>query len=219
MAKSREIYTIGIVLLGNFNPVILTPFWLSSKGLIRESEADTAKVEIIHPDITRFEIDWLSVEATPTRIDFKTKRESHFSVLRDLIVSIFSHLKETPINAIGINHLCHYTLRDFKEYENFGYWLSPVQELDSVLFRPKLQSVQYVETLDDKKENGLIKMTISPSDLLNDRKSVVFNSNHHFDNPKGTDARTMISLMLDKWDFSFQKVKDLNNLIWDKAKY
>lgn len=218
MAKDREIYTIGIVLLGNFNPVILTPFWLSSKGLIRETEAETAKVDIIHPDISRFEIDWLSVETTPNRIHFKTNRESHFLALKDLIISIFSHIKETPINAIGINHLCHFSLNDFKEYEKFGYWLSPVQEFGELLNNPKVLSVQYVETLKEKTD-GVIRITISPSDLILDKKSLVFNFNHHFENPNMTDAKSIMSLLNDKWDFSFKKVDQLNNLIWDKAKY
>ncbi|HRI34782.1 MAG TPA: hypothetical protein PLD02_13600, partial [Saprospiraceae bacterium] len=167
------------------------------------------------------EIDCLSVEATNSRIDFKTKRQSHFSILRDLIVSIFSHLKETPINAIGINHLCHYSLRNSTEYINFGYWLSPVEQLGSLLNRPKLQTIQFVETKDNDNINneGVIRLTISPSDLILDQKSVVLNSNHHFQNPKGTDAKEMISLMINKWDFSFEKVNNLNNLIWEKAKY
>ena len=219
MAKEREIYTINIVLLGNFNPVILTPFWLASKSLIRETEAETAKVEIIHPDITRFEIDWFAIQVNTNRIEFKTKRESHFSALRDLIVSIFANLKETPITSFGINHFCHFSLRDTKEYINFGYWLSPVEQFSEVLNEPKLLSIQYIETKNKEKNDGAVRIAISPSNLILDNKSVVFNCNHHFDNPNGTDAKQMISLMIEKWDYSFKKINDLNNLIWDKAKY
>ena len=65
--KEREIYTLELVILGNFNPVIINPFWLVNKGLIRESENN--KPEILHSQISRFELDWLKVEVTQTRID------------------------------------------------------------------------------------------------------------------------------------------------------
>ncbi len=218
MVRERDIYTIGVVILGNFNPVILTPQWLSAKGLIRETESDTAKFEFIHPEMTRFEIDWLSVESTRDRIDFKTKRESHFSALRDLIVSFFSNLRETPIDAFGINHLCHFSMKDQKEYANFGYWLSPVEQFSSVLNKPKLLSVEYIETKSENNSDGVMRIRITPSDLLKDHKSVVFNCNHHFDNP-GKDAKQMISLLVEKWEYSFNKTLEINNSIWEKAKY
>ena len=216
-ARERDIYTLGIVFVGNFNPVIITPFWLASKGLIREAEAETAKVQVIHPDITRFEIDWLSFEASQTRLYFKTNRESHFIVLRDLIISIFGFLKETPISACGINHLCHYSMRSFEEYHNFGYWLSPVRVFDDILNEPKVLSVQYLETKDpDNNENGLIRLIIRPSDLIHDNKSVLITCNHHYDNLK-SDAKSMMTLLSDKWDYSFDKANTLINLLWEKA--
>lgn len=219
MAKEREIYGLGVVILGNFNPVIITPFWLSSKGFIRETEAETAKVDIVHQDITRFEIDWLNVEVTSERFELKTRRESHFSVLRDLIVSVFSVLKETPIKAFGINHLSHFSLRDNKEYTNFGYWLSPVEKLGEVLNEPKVLSVQYTETNKDKPEDGIIRLGIHPSDLIKDGKSVVFNCNHHFENLGSSDTKKIISILVEKWDYSFDKSNQLNHLIWEKAQY
>lgn len=217
-AKEHEIYTLGIVLLGNFNTVIITPAWLASKKLIRDIEAETAKIHVIHPDITRFEIDWLSFEATQNRIDFKTNQESHFGVLRDLVISIFGILKETPISAFGVNHLCHYSLKNLEEYHNFGYWLSPVQEFAGILNNPKVLSVEYIETKDsDKEDNGVIRLIINPSDLINDNKSVLLACNHHFIN-SNKDAKNMTRLISEIWDYSFEKTKNLNDLIWSKAK-
>ena len=216
MKKEHEIYTIGIVLLGNFNPSIITPFWLANKGIVREIEASTANVEIIHPNISRFSIsDWLSVEASQQRIDFKTNRESHFSILRDLVVSVFNSLSETPIQAFAINHLSHYRLRNLEEYEKLGYWLSPVEKLGDLLNKPKLQTIQFKETADENRE-GNITLTISPSDLILDRKSVVFNTNHHFES-KNSDAVQNLEWLVKNWEHSFSLVRNLNNLVWDKA--
>lgn len=219
MAKEREIYSLDIVILGSFNPVIITPYWLATKNLIRETEADIATVEIIHPDVTRYDIDWLSVEITNNRAVFRSRRESHFLVLRDLIVSIFNVLRETPLRAFGINHLSHYSLRDSKEYENFGYWLSPVQQFSDILYKPRLQSILFTESKNDNKKEGLIRLTISPSNIIKDGKSVLFNCNHHFENNDGTDAKQLMTLLVDIWQYSFDKVNKLSNEVWDKAKF
>lgn len=215
--KEKEIYTLGIAILGNFNPSIITPHWLANKGLIRNSEADSAKVDIIHPEISRFELrDWLTVEISQSRADFKTKRESEFMAMRDLICGLFSLLKETPIEAMGINHLVHFTLKDFKEYENFGYWFSPVKTFGDVLHEPKLQNIQYVESKKENNEDGTFRFIISPSDLILDSKSVLFNINHHFIND-GKTTKEFLDLLNSKWDYSFKKVDTLNKAVWNKV--
>lgn len=217
-AKEIEIYSLGIAILGNFNPAIFTPHWLANKGIIRNSEADSAITEIIHPEISRFELlDWLSVEVSPSRADFKTRRQSEFIAMRDLVLSVFTVLKETPVQAMGINHLMHFSLRDYKEYENFGYWLSPVKEFSDVLNEPKLQNIQYVETPPQDKEEGSIRLIISPSDLIPDKKSVLFNCNHHFINDDKT-TKDFLEILIKKWDVSFERANKLNQAIWERAK-
>lgn len=216
--RERDIYSLGIVLIGNFNPVIITPFWLSAKGLIRESEAETAKVHLVHQDITRFELDWLTLEVTQTRLDVKTNRESHFTVLRDLILSIFGLLKETPISAIGINHLNHFSMRNLEEYKNLGYWLSPVQEFGGILNDPKLFNIHFLETKNSENpEKGVIRFIIAPSDLITDNKSILVTCNHQFENPKN-DAKAMMKIFTERWEYSFVKCNNLINLLWEKAK-
>ena len=47
----------GIVIVGSFNPRIFQPFWLAKQNLISDEAAENAKITIIHPDITAFEIE------------------------------------------------------------------------------------------------------------------------------------------------------------------
>ena len=93
-----------------------------------------------------------------------------------------------------------------------------MQQFEGVLNEPKVLSVQYLET-NTKQEDGLVRIAITPSNLIKDNKSVLFNCNHHFENPKGTDTKQIIALLNEKWDYSIQKIIDLNNSIWDKAKF
>ncbi|RYJ44523.1 hypothetical protein [Flavobacterium beibuense] len=216
--KETEIYNFNAVIIGNFNPVIITPQWMLNKGLIRETEAENAKVIIIHPEICRFELDWLIFEASQTRIDFKTKSESHFEILRDLIISIFSALRETPLVSFGLNHLRHYTLRNTEEYINFGYWFSPVNQFENVLRNPKLLNITFLEQGDiDKTDQGRYRVTISPSDLISDSKSIMININHHVENIPNGEAKHLINKLAEIWESSFNKVDEINSEIWNKV--
>lgn len=218
--KETEIYNLNLVILGNFNPVIINPYWLASKNLIRESELETAKIEINHPEISRFELDWISVEATQNRIDFKTKKESHFEAVRDLVVSIFAALKETPVSAFGINHIRHYTFRTSEEYENFGYWFSPVKEFSNVMKNPHIMNVTYIEQGEiDLINDGIYRLNIAPSDLISDNKSIMIYVNHHVDNAGEKLSHKLMEKLNELWDLSFDKVNNINNEIWKKVQF
>jgi len=100
-----QIHTASVVFVGEFNPVIIQPFWLANKKLIRDQEAQDAKVEIIHNEIVKFEIDWARFEITKDRFEIRTSQEPYFEPMRDLVISIFEILKETPISALVSNNL------------------------------------------------------------------------------------------------------------------
>ena len=53
LEENIEKQELNIVFIGSFNPVIVTPFWLSGKSLIRESDATSAKIKIVHSEIVR----------------------------------------------------------------------------------------------------------------------------------------------------------------------
>ncbi len=218
MYVEHEIYAINIVFRGNFNPAIVNPMWLALKKIIRESEATSAKINVIHPEISSFELDWCEIQITSDRFDFKTKRESDFELLRDLIVSIFTHLSETPISAVGINHLCHYTLNDYDQYKKLGFWLSAVEQFSSFLNEPRLESIQFTETVDQNKNSGVFRIKIAPSDLITNNKSVVINVNNHFDNLKKLKTREFIEEFVKNWKNSFAQTKNINDSIWKIAK-
>jgi hypothetical protein len=97
--ESLQIKTMSIVLIGDFNPVIIQPFWLASRKLIREQEAQNAHVEIIHNELVKFELDWVSIEITKNRFEAKSSQEPYFDPMRDLCVGIFEFLRETPIKS------------------------------------------------------------------------------------------------------------------------
>ena len=80
-----QIETRGIVFLGDFNPSIFQPFWLASKNLIQEEEAKNAKIDVVMNELSRFQLgEWLSVEVSRNRCEFKTMKSPYFSPMKDL---------------------------------------------------------------------------------------------------------------------------------------
>jgi hypothetical protein len=166
MALEHQIYTLAIVLIGEFNPVIISPFWLSSKKLIREQEAQSAKVEIIHNEITKFELEWAKIEVTKERFEIRTSQEPFFDPIRDLAISIFEILKETPITALGINHLKYYAVESEDTYYNFGNNLAPLSVWTEVLNDPRLFFLEIVETKRKDGLHGTFRARVKPSDIV-----------------------------------------------------
>jgi len=71
-----EIQGQSIVLIGDFNPRIFQPAWFGKEHLIRENEADTATIKIIHPDIVSFSTEWFELDITRDRFTISTNHEA-----------------------------------------------------------------------------------------------------------------------------------------------
>ena len=62
LRENQQIRTLAIVIIGNFNPAIIQPFWLSKKNLIKESDAENARDVLIHDQLTQFNLGWVAIE-------------------------------------------------------------------------------------------------------------------------------------------------------------
>jgi hypothetical protein len=208
-----EIYSLSIVFVGEFNPVIVQPFWLANKKLIREQEGEEAKVELIHNELVRFELDWVKLEITKQRFEFTTSKEPYFEPCRDLATSIFTILKETPIRALGINHLLHYRFENEDKYYEIGNKIASLDKWSTFLKLPRLLNFEIVEQKRSDNEGGYVRIAIQPSDRISN--SVMINVNDHFELRKGESDRSgkMLNLLLDNWGKSFDFAKDTVNNI------
>ncbi len=173
---------LNIVLIGSFNPVIITPFWLSGKSLIRESEAISAsdKVRIMHPEIVDYDLDWASLEITQKKFHLRCTKVPFFEIARDLVVGIFSILKETPITSFGYNHNKTITLKNEKRFYEFGNKISPLSNWSNFLDNPRLQRIDILEKESKQKEEGSVSITIYSSIDVDVPYGVVININDHY---------------------------------------
>lgn len=214
-----QIYNLSVVILGDFNPVIIQPFWLSNKKLIREQEAQTAKVEIIHSDIVRYSLDWINIEITKDKLSFSSKQEPFFEPLKDLIISTFSILNETPMKAIGINHLKHFAIPDKKRHYKFGDALAPLSNFKDSLNDPRLLNLEIIEQNRRDGLKGVVRTRIYPSDLnLKVPYGVAIDVNDHYDitDVRTTSADEMIKILNEYWISSRKRSEEIIENLWAK---
>lgn len=175
----KEIESISIVSIGKFNPSIIQPYWLFHHKLIRENEAKDAVTEIIHNEISRFEIEkWLTVEVTRERFEIRTSKRPYFEPLRDIFNGIFSILKETPITSIGINNIFELNLKTEKNYFEFGNKLTPLSFWASEMSDPRLFQIEILESITKSNPNQSRRVKIMPSDKIQQFGVAIYINNH-----------------------------------------
>jgi len=175
LAENRHAYIISVIFVGEFNPVIVQPFWLASKGLIKEEEAESANVEVIHNELVRYSLEWASIQITRNRFEIRSTQQAYFEPLKDLAASVFEVLRETPLRAVGINHIRHYTISE-KQYRDLGDTLAPFKNWKGALEDPQLLKV---EMLQKNSDGTSYRIRIQPSDYLKAPFSFMINLNDH----------------------------------------
>jgi hypothetical protein len=211
-----QIYTLSIVFVGEFNPAIIQPSWLASKNLIREQEALDTKVDLIHNDLTRFKLDWVTLEVTKNRFELRTSKEPYFGPVKDLAISIFTILKETPITAVGINHLKHYSLTE-SELHNFGDKLAPLSNWSEFMQDPK---VLLLEILEEKRKDGLAglyRVKIQGSADIKNGVLINMNDNYSLKHEEQGRKSEIIKILGENWENSHKRANEIPEKIWQKT--
>ena len=205
---------MSIVFVGNINPIIVQPLWLASKGLIQETEGENAKIEIVHNEIVKFQLDWVSFEITAQRLMVRTTKESFFPVIKDLAVSIFNILKDTPLNSLGINHILHFKL-DKAGYINIGKRLAPFDNWEGILSDPRLLQLEMTDQPRNDGFSGQYRVTITPSVHVRPY-GVTININDHFDGVENISGSSAITEILNRsWQTSLNRAKKTYTKLWE----
>ena len=216
------IKSLDIIILGNFNPSIFQPYWFSLKKLIREEESEKAVINIIHSSLVQFDLDWCSFTITEDRFQASTTDEVNFDLVKDLVVSTFNILCETPLTALGVNYTYNISLENEKNYIKFGEWLSNLTFWQKIDSEYKLLTL---ETFKIKKENGELgsqKIKITPSNLPRLRFGIAVNFNEHiqFKNiPEViSNSNNLMTLFEQKWKSYSIDTKEIVLKLWKTFK-
>ena len=211
-----ETYKLVIVIVGNFNPSIIQPFWLANKKLIRENEAQNAEVNVVHNEITQFNIGWAHFEITSQKFQISTSQEPYFEPIRDLVIEIFNILKETPIKHFGINHMRYFDLRDKERYYNFGNKLAPLNNWNEFLNDPRLFSLTITERNRKDGLKGEYNISVQPPDIkIASQFGLLININDHLN----CEDQSFLKIFSDNWEPSFKKADNTLESFWNKINY
>ncbi|MBN2443094.1 MAG: hypothetical protein JXJ04_17170 [Spirochaetales bacterium] len=170
---------ISVVLIGKFNPAIFQPLWFSSEQLIRKSEGEEAKIELIHPDATIFALDWIRIEVLHERIVFSSLHDEHEELIADLILNTFRLLRHTPIFKLGINKEVVFTAENEKDWHKIGNTLAPKTIWNSIVKNPGMNSLTIQSERDADIHKGYIRTKVEP--YSQSKYGVLIKINDHYE--------------------------------------
>jgi len=201
--------SLAIVIVGNFNPAIINPSWLCNKKLIREDEEETATIKVIHPEVSDFSLQIASFHVTKDKMIISSENPSDFILIRDLAISIFSILSETPVEAIGLNYTKDFSLVDAGTYYEFGNWLVPHSNWSEVISEPKTVNLKMLEPY---KKDGFVQSTfeISTSKKVQEY-GVRFHLNYHIeiDRIKPSKEKDVVFQIENNWSLAEDKMNSI----------
>jgi len=172
-----EIDGSSIVVLGSFNPAIFHPLWFKINQLIRPEEADAAKLEVTHPAISIFSLEWFKLQAETERFIVETTDKANFGPISDLVLGTFSILDHTPVRALGINRVMHFKMDSREKWHAFGHMIAPKEVWQGVMERPGLRSLTMEDPRDDPM--GFTRVRIEPSKRID--PGIFIEINNHYE--------------------------------------
>jgi len=204
-----EIEGVGIVLAGSFNPKIFQPAWFAAENLIREEEAQAANIQLIHPQVASFSLDWLHLQVTQEQFAVTTTQSSFHETLRDLVLGTFRLLRDTPVRMMGLNRDSHFRMPTEEAWHAFGHRLAPKELWARVLKEPEMRSLT-MEGLRPDDLQGYIRVRVEPSTRIH--PGAFININDHYEVKDATTVRgcdEIIDILEREWKRSLDRSAEI----------
>jgi hypothetical protein len=211
----------AIVITGSFQPGVLTPSWLRSKGILAPSELDSddpVEQLFVTPEIVAIPGSWFSIRALPDRLMFVSPDAEMFGSLRDLAVDVLDQYPNPRISAIGLNTILHFRLPEGHSWERIRSVLAPSRVWEGTpLDSPFVRSL----TLESDRTDELLGarfVRIEPSAVIEDGVFVELNDHVQLGAQRelvpaatplsGVEGEAM-NIMRSEWDSSYQMCRDI----------
>jgi len=177
---------VSIVLRGKFNPAIFSPAWFEKNDLLGQ-KAEDAEVRIIHPDVTSFKTDRMTLNSDRNRFSVESLEEPWIGI-NDFTLRLFGDLlPHTPIEMMGINRTMEFD-STFEKMEKIGDVLAPKApwgEWGKMMASGEGEKhggmralVQEIRNLDDR-PGGYIRIDVGPSAWR--KNCIAISVNDHYD--------------------------------------
>ncbi len=200
-----------IVAVGSFNPAIIQPGWLASRGILSNAEALAAQATLV-PDIDVSKVvtpKW-EFQTLSNRLMIQTADPGLFPQLPGVFGAVMELLEHTPVTAIGLNRTSHYKAASMAAWHGVGDQLVP-KERWQMLEEVGMHSA----TLEGRRPDSpaeYLRMTVAPSAVV--VPGVAFSFNEHYEN-EGDHALTAVDLCNEQWDAALSFFRDLEPKVLD----
>ncbi|WP_340105398.1 hypothetical protein [Rhodohalobacter sp. 8-1] len=190
----------SLVVVGNMPTTLFTPQWLLNHGLLSKTEADNAKIHVISPKITSFDIaEWGKLEIRPDRLVFGTVSDSHHEIIKDIVLSLITAVEGNELNFLGVNFTYHFTVSE-NDYLDIGRKLAPFENWANIISNPKMERIEMVQEERSDGHKGKVRIRVQPSRLI-EKLGVEFRINNHFERVGVADqsSKEFINLLNNFW--------------------
>lgn len=231
MIIEPDITGASVVLVGSFNPAILSPDWFVRQNLIKEVEVVQNDAEfIVHPQVSQFKLDWCQVVSEPNRFTISGMR-APFVRLADLTAKTFGEfLPHTPIRQLAMTRQVHFRVKNVDARDAFGYLLAPPGvwghwgeciKARNAETRGGLRALTMQQRVFDSARTGSLSATVEPSNLLPKGVGVFVQINDTHDLPEAataSGARAAAELLLESFDASMRSAESIIDHLMEMAR-
>jgi hypothetical protein len=205
----------SVVLIGNFNPAIMSPDWFVRQGLVHEGAILRDDPDfIIHSQIAQFKLDWGQVVTEPGKFSISSSKDPMVRIA-DVTVRTFSEfLPHTPLRQIGINRQVHFSVKSADVRDAIGYRLAPPDawgdwapaiNAKTAGKRGGMISLTMQQQVFPHDRTGFISTTVQPSTQIPAGLGIYVQVNDHFDAIKpeaGGATEEIITILKDSFESS-----------------
>lgn len=215
MLIEPKIAGASIVLVGNFNPAILSPDWFIRHGLVNEQAVQRDDPDfIVHPQVAQFKLDWCQIVVETGKFSISSSKDPLILIM-DLTVRTFSEfLPHTPLRQLGINRQVHFQVASPDVRDAIGFRLAPPDawgdwgrhiSARSDQKRGGLRSLIMQQQVFDDDRTGYISTTVQPSGQITAGLGVFVQVNDHYEATEQEPARgtaEIVALLKDRFEAS-----------------
>jgi hypothetical protein len=207
MSPTPQLRGLTLVLIGEFNPTIFHPRWFASEGLLTDEEASTANVQVVHSDVTVFQLPWIQLVVERQRMQASCTAQPYFDRVVETCHRTLEILRHTPISSLGINNEAHFKASSEQNWHELGHKLAPKELWANFFPSPGMQSltIRQAPRMDEYK--GYVQVAIEPSARI--KQGVYLGVNDHFECGESLGATLATSILQAKWATSVVFAEDV----------
>ena len=221
MKSEPEFLGAAIVFVGDFNPAIFQPAWLAANELITKVEADNADIQVIHPDISMFAVDWARIRVEKNKFSAEVNEQPYIRLQDFLVKTFVEFLPQTPEKQAGVNFSAHIHIPSLEGMEKIGRTLAPIEPwgpmaplMDKFPIGEKghggLRSLKMQMPREDNDFSGNRFVTVEPSSRI--KQGVFVQVNDHYelaDDPDRLGCEDILRIVRQVFEPSMQYAENI----------